>query len=133
MALAIRQELAQEFPAVPGYRVDLGRTYGRLGRLVMDCGQPGESLEWFEKAIRTLTAVYEQDRRLVQAGRFLRDSHWSRARAYDRLRRFTEAVNDWDKAIELNRRRRNQGFARHVPHRGSKSARLPRPWRRSPS
>ena len=101
MALAIRQELAQEFPAVPGYRVDLGGTYGNLGRLVRDGGKPGESLEWFEKAIRTLTAVYEPDRRLVQARRFLRDSHSSRARAYDRLRRFTEAVKDWDKAIEL--------------------------------
>ena len=36
-------------------------------RLLSNSGQPGESLEWFEKAIRTLTAVYEQDRRLVVA------------------------------------------------------------------
>ena len=87
---------------MPEYRVELGGSYCNFGSLVSHSGQPGESLEWFEKAIRTLTAVYEQDRRLVQARQFLRNSHWSRAMAYDRLRKFTEAINDWDKAIELS-------------------------------
>ena len=87
---------------MPQYRVDLGGSYCNFGILVRNSGQPGESLEWFEKAIRTLTAVYEQDRRLVLARQFLRNSHWNRAMAYDRLRKFTEAIKDWDKAIELS-------------------------------
>ncbi len=78
--------------------------------LVRDGGQPGESLEWFGKAIRTLTAVYEQDRRLVQAREFLRNSHVNRALAYDRLRKFTEAIKDWDKAIELSSKEEQPGF-----------------------
>ena len=101
-ALAIQEKLVAEFPAVPQYRVDLGGGCCNFGILVRDSGQPGESLEWFEKAIRTLTAVYEQDRRLVAAREFLRNSHRDRAMAYDRLRKFTEAIKDWDKAIELS-------------------------------
>ncbi len=132
-ALAIQEKLVADFPAVPEYRVDLGGSYCNFGILVRDSGQPGESLEWFEKAIRTLTAVYEQDRRLVQARQFLRNSHQNRAIAYDRLRKFTEAIKDWDKAIELSPSEEQPGFARNVPHRGSKPVRWPRPWRRSPS
>ena len=87
---------------MPDYRVSLGGSYCNFGNLVRNSGQPGESLQWFEKAIRTLSAVYEKDRRLVTAKQFLRNSHENRAMAYDRLRKFTEAIKDWDKAIELS-------------------------------
>jgi tetratricopeptide (TPR) repeat protein len=100
--VAILEKLVAEFPAVPQYRVDLGGGYCNFGILVRNSGQPGESLEWLEKAIRTLTAVYEQDRRSVAAREFLRNSHWGRAMAYDRLRKFTEEIKDWDRAIELS-------------------------------
>ena len=101
-ALAIREKLVAEFPAVPTYRVDLGGSYCNFGNLVASSGQAGESMQWFEKAIRTLTAVYEQDRRLAQAKQFLRNSHQGRAMASARLRKFTEAIKDWDGAIELS-------------------------------
>jgi eukaryotic-like serine/threonine-protein kinase len=101
-ALAIREKLVTEFPSVPEFRIDLGGSYCDFGALVGNRRQPGESLEWFERAIRTLTPVYEQDHRLVEARQFLRNSHWSRAYTYDRLLKFTEAIKDWDKAIELS-------------------------------
>ncbi len=101
-ALAIQEKLAADFPAVPQYRVELGGSCCNFGVLVRDSGRPGESLEWFEKAIRTLTLVYEQDHRSVEAREFLRNSHWNRAMASDRLRKFTEAIRDWDRAIELS-------------------------------
>ena len=94
--------LVVDFPAVPQYRVDLGGSYCDFGRLVKSSGQPAESLEWSEKAIRTLTILYEEDRRLVPARTFLRNSHRNRALTYDRLRKFAEAIKDWDKAIELS-------------------------------
>ena len=53
--------------------------------------------------------------------------------AYDRLRKFTEAIKDWDKAIELSPSAEQPALRAHVPHRGSKPVRWPRPWRRSPS
>ena len=101
-AMAIKEKLAAEFPAMAQYRVELGANYSNFGILVGKTGQPGKSLEWFEKAIRTLTAVYEQDGGSVAARQGLRNSHWNRAMAYDRLRKFAEAIKDWDKAIELS-------------------------------
>ncbi len=109
-ALAIREKLVSEFPTVPEYRVDLGGSYCNFGILVTNSGEPGESLAWFEKAIRILTVVYEQDRRLVEVKTFLRNSHWGRALAYDRLRNFTEAIKNWDKAIELSPIAEQPGF-----------------------
>jgi eukaryotic-like serine/threonine-protein kinase len=100
-AQTIREKLAAEFPNVPQYQIELGGGYCNLGNLVRDSGRPSDSLLWFEKAIHTLTAAYEQERRLVLAKLFLRNSHAGRASAYDRLQRFTDAVKDWDKAIEL--------------------------------
>jgi tetratricopeptide (TPR) repeat protein len=65
-------------------------------------GRSSDSLVWYEKAIRTLTLTHEQDRRLVVAKQFLRNSHWGRALAYARLEKYAEAVKDWDRAIELS-------------------------------
>jgi serine/threonine protein kinase/tetratricopeptide (TPR) repeat protein len=96
------QKLAAAFPAVPQYQVALGRNYCNFGILVRDEGRPADSLPWFDLAIRTLTPVYEQDRRHVTAKEFLRTSHWSRALAYDQLKKHAEAVKDWDKVIELS-------------------------------
>ena len=89
---------------MPEYQIDLGGSFCNFGELVRKSGRPSDSLLWFDKAIRTLAAVYEQERRLVVAKRFLRNSHAGRAEAYDRLQKFPEAVKDWDKAIELTPR-----------------------------
>jgi tetratricopeptide (TPR) repeat protein len=101
-ALRIQEKLTTEFPAVQRYRANLGGSYYNFAILVSNNGQPDESVEWFEKAICTLTPLYEQDRRLVVDRRILRNSHANRAMAHDRLREFTEAIKDWDKAIELS-------------------------------
>jgi serine/threonine protein kinase/tetratricopeptide (TPR) repeat protein len=100
--LAIRGKLATDFPAVPDYRVNLGVSYCNLGILIQDGGQPAESLEWFDRAIATLRPVHEAEPRAVIARQFLRNSHAGRANSYDRLRKFAEAVKDWDRAIELS-------------------------------
>jgi tetratricopeptide (TPR) repeat protein len=101
-SLTIKEKLADQFPAVPEYQVELGGSYCNFGGLLMSNGRPDESLGWFEKAIRTLTAVYEHNRRSVPAGQFLRNSYWNRAQIYYHLRKFTEAIADWDRAIELS-------------------------------
>src|SRR5262249_21040566 len=100
-ALALGEKLAADFPAVPQYQIELGGSACNFGHLVNDGGRPGEGLLWFEKAIRTLRAVYEQDRRSVLAKQFLRNSHAGRALTYARLTKYGEAVKDWEKAVEL--------------------------------
>jgi tetratricopeptide (TPR) repeat protein len=101
-ALAIHEKLAADFPAVPEFEVELGGSYCNFGGLVRDRGRASESLDSFDRAIRTLTTVYEQDRRLALARRYLRNSHFGRAKAYDRLQKHALALNDWDRAIELS-------------------------------
>jgi serine/threonine protein kinase/tetratricopeptide (TPR) repeat protein len=101
-SINLKQKLVAAFPAVLQYQVDLGGSYCNFGDLVRDEGQPADSLRWFDLAIRTLTPVYEQDRRHAMARQFLRNSHCGRAVAYDRLQRHADAVTDWDKAIELD-------------------------------
>src|SRR5262249_54307277 len=101
-SLNLKRKLVAAFPAVLQYQVDLGASYCNFGELVRNEGQPADSLHWFDLAIRTLTPVYEQDRRHVRTREFLRTSHWGRAVAYDLLQKHAEAVTDWDKAIELD-------------------------------
>jgi tetratricopeptide (TPR) repeat protein len=101
-ALGLLEPLADAFPSVPRYQIDLGGSYCNLGNLVRDEGKPADSLPWFDLAIRTLTPVHEKDPRVATARQFLRNSHWGRARAYDRLKKHAEAVKDWDRAVELS-------------------------------
>jgi tetratricopeptide (TPR) repeat protein len=101
-AMAIYEKLADEFPSVPAYRLELGCSYLNFGSLVHDTGKPAESLEWFDKAIGALRPIWEREPRNVNAIQALRNIHWGRAVAYDNLRKFSEAVADWDKAIELS-------------------------------
>ena len=100
--LAIQKKLATDFPAVPEYQVDLGGGYCNLGNLVCDDGRPTDSLKWYGMAIDTLRPVHETEPRGVTAKQFLRNSHWRRALAYDQLKKHTEAVQDWDRAVELS-------------------------------
>jgi tetratricopeptide (TPR) repeat protein len=97
--LSLREKLVADYP-IPVYQVDLGGSYCNYGAHVRDGAQPGESLIWFEKAIRTLTPVYEHDHRDAAAKQYLRNSYSARAKAYERLQSYSEALEDWDKAIE---------------------------------
>src|SRR5262249_45899265 len=78
-ALLIQEKLAADFPAMLQYQIELGGDYCNLGGLLSDGGQPGASLVWFEKAIRTLTPVCEQNHRLGVAKQYLYNSHRARA------------------------------------------------------
>jgi serine/threonine protein kinase/Flp pilus assembly protein TadD len=101
-ALALREKLAADSPAVPQYQIDVGGSCCNLGNLFSAGGRSGDSLVWYNKAIRILTAAYDQDRRVAVARQVLRNSHRGRALAYGRLKKYAEAVQDWDRAIALS-------------------------------
>ncbi len=101
-ALSSWQKLVDRFPDSPLYRVALAGSYEEFGKLVRDEGKPGDSLEWFGKAIATLTPVLDREPREVTAKLTLRNTYWARAIAEDQLRKYAEALKDWDKAIELS-------------------------------
>jgi tetratricopeptide (TPR) repeat protein len=101
-ALRIQEQLAADFPLVPQYRIGLGLSFCNYGILLSEAGKQEPALEWYAKAIVTLTPVLEKDPRVVVAREFLRNSHWGRAETLYRLQRPAEAVRDWDRAIELD-------------------------------
>jgi tetratricopeptide (TPR) repeat protein/serine/threonine protein kinase len=101
-AMIILEKLAADFPTVPDYAVVLGGSYCNFGNLIRNGDGAQDALEWYRKAIQVLREVLAKDNRLVTARLFLRNSHWSRARALDRLNRHAEAMKDWDWAIELD-------------------------------
>jgi len=101
-AQELQQRLVDSLPNVPMYRMQLAASGDNIGVLIRDGGQPGESLKWFDMAIRTQAAVYELDRRQVIAQQYLRNAYYNRALAFDKLKKHAEALKDWDKAVELS-------------------------------
>jgi serine/threonine-protein kinase len=101
-ALAVRERLATDYPGVPAYAVDLGGTCCNLGDLLRDRGDPTASLPWFARAFDILNPIQAREPRAVTARLYLRSSHWGRAVALGRLDRYTDAIADWDRAVELS-------------------------------
>jgi tetratricopeptide (TPR) repeat protein len=98
-ALAITEKLVADFPTVPAYRTDLAGSCVNFGRLLRAQGRAQDALEWYAKAMPLLEANLAQDARLVTERIFLRNAHWMRALALTDLKRFAEAVKDWDRAF----------------------------------
>jgi tetratricopeptide (TPR) repeat protein len=101
-ALDLKEKLAAEFPSVPAHRQDLAGSCVNFGHLLRDQGQAEASLAWFDKAVALLEPLVRQEPRLVTGRLFLRNAHWGRAEALDKLGRHADAVKDWDRALELN-------------------------------
>jgi len=148
-ALALKQELADRFPSVPQFRLELARSWGNLGvvlhattrpkdaeeayeksiavyerlvvnsnspqyaielagtyvnlaRLIGDDGRLEESLPMLGKSIEILESFSRKEPNLVKARESLSIAYWIRATTLSGLKRFPQAVLDWDLAIELD-------------------------------
>jgi serine/threonine-protein kinase len=101
-ALAIREKLADAHPELVVYSVDASSTYINLGHLLRDTGRAAGALEWYARAIQKLDEALARDPRETTARLFLRSAHWGRAAALGKLGRYSQAIGDWDRAIELD-------------------------------
>jgi serine/threonine protein kinase len=101
-AIDILEKSLAESPGDDRQILQLGVSYKVLAELVKDKGQTNESLELFAKAVDTLNSLLKKEPRLATARQHLVNAHWARADAMDSLRRYTDAVRDWDRAIELS-------------------------------
>jgi serine/threonine protein kinase/tetratricopeptide (TPR) repeat protein len=101
-ALAIQEKLAADFPAVPAYRANLAGSCVNFGDVLLLQKRAPDSLEWFARAIPLLEANLAADARAVKDREFLRNAHQGRAGALTSLHRYPEAIQDWDRAIELD-------------------------------
>jgi len=101
-ALAIEEKLATDFPSVPAYRTSLAGSCVNFGILLRDQGRAQDALQWYAKAIPLLETNLAQDAHPARDRLFLRNAHCNRARALTDLKRVAEAVNDWNRTIELS-------------------------------
>jgi serine/threonine protein kinase/tetratricopeptide (TPR) repeat protein len=102
-AIDIGNQVVADFPDHPdhrAYRSSLGAGYANLGNLVRDQGQFADALTWYGKAIELLAPLEAQGH--GASARFLRNAHWDRANALGQLGRHTQAVADWQRALDLD-------------------------------
>jgi serine/threonine-protein kinase len=103
----MQEQMVAAHPGVSAYAVTLAGMYCDHGSLVRDRGSPREALALFERAVRLLDPVRRRDPKDSRAARFLRNTHWGRARAYEGLGEHRQALADWDEAV-----RQAEGIAR---------------------
>jgi tetratricopeptide (TPR) repeat protein len=98
------------------HRADAGSEYQlaltclKLGEQLRQRRRPEEALSWYTQAITELEAVLNKERSdpktttfgLVQRKEYLRDAHVGRADTLRDLGRYADALQDWDRAIELD-------------------------------
>jgi tetratricopeptide (TPR) repeat protein len=101
-ASVINERLVAQFPGQPEYAVSLGGSYCNLGNVLVFRGARAEALEFFAKAIAVLEPAYAINPRLLNARVSTRNSHRGRAFALTRLGRAVEALQDWERALELD-------------------------------
>ena len=100
-AVALGERLVAEHPAVLPYQADLGLVYYYFANLLRSGDTPADSLEWYAKAIRTLTTAYAKDRQVFLTKIALYKCHADQAKTLSFLGKHAEAVPEWDMAIEL--------------------------------
>jgi serine/threonine protein kinase len=97
----IRAQLVTEFPGVPYYQQDLAITLTELGEFLLGHNQPESALAEFDRALTAVAAAPSQDRWPGIFARLRGAASMARARALDRLKRYPEALAEWDRAIPL--------------------------------
>jgi eukaryotic-like serine/threonine-protein kinase len=99
-SLAIREELATSFPMVPDHKIDLGWCCCNLGEMDLDAGNAADSKAWFDKAVQSGRAVFDEQPRSVDAQTLLQYSYRGRARAR-KILGDEGFQQDWSQALDL--------------------------------
>jgi tetratricopeptide (TPR) repeat protein len=97
--LAKQEALAKAHPEVTKYVVDVASMQGDLGSLKTRTGHPEEAIDLFAKALTIVEGVLRTNANYAVARRYETGIRARRAVAVGRLKRFGEALQDWDKAI----------------------------------
>ncbi len=119
--LEIRRQLVLDHPAVADYRLKLASTYTNLGELDTRIGKYAAALPWYENSLETLGWILAREPKQDTARYFCSYTHSWKARALGGLRRYGEAVREWDEAIRFDDRKDpelKQGRDRAEAHAG---------------
>jgi tetratricopeptide (TPR) repeat protein len=99
-AVEQREELVRNDPNDPARVVELG---GALSNLALAIAQDDRaaSLEHSDRAVVTLEAVLKKDRANAGAKQYLGNALRVRAESLGKLKRYKDALADWDRVVEL--------------------------------
>jgi serine/threonine protein kinase len=103
-SLSIREKMAAEHPAVLEYIYRLASSYTNLGELAVRENRGEPALEWLDKAAATLEGVLQKEPRETTARYYMSYTQSWRAKAFQLLNRFDEALAAWDQAIAFDDR-----------------------------
>ena len=101
-ALPIAARLVHDHPHVDPYVIALARGHWLIGHLHKERNQPGPALDWLDQAGRFVTPVLEREPRQAEARWVLYQTRAAQAEALTQLARYPEALEHWDRAIELS-------------------------------
>jgi tetratricopeptide (TPR) repeat protein len=99
--LTIHEVLARAHPTVTEHILDRGKSYGRLGHL-FKTRSPQAALEWFDRAAGMHETILSKQPHHVEARTCLGYVHSGRARALMQLRRYAEALENWEQALRFD-------------------------------
>jgi tetratricopeptide (TPR) repeat protein len=103
-AISLYRQLIDEGQPATTATLSLGGAYCNLANCLKEVGKEQSALVAYGRAIATLEKLLEKVSGHVQATQFLANSHWGRAVALHALKRYADALKDWDRALELGRR-----------------------------
>jgi tetratricopeptide (TPR) repeat protein len=101
-ALRLRRLLVDEDPADADYLCVLALSQCHVGFAEQTRGRDAEAVDQFSQAIATLGKVRGPNPQSSRATEILAIALENRARAQGRLGRHAEALQDWDRVLELN-------------------------------
>jgi serine/threonine protein kinase len=81
---------------------NLGVTSHNLGRRLSNAGEPERAMEWHDAAIQILNELLRRIPDSQETKATLCYAHAMRANSMGQLGRHADALNDWDRAIELD-------------------------------
>jgi tetratricopeptide (TPR) repeat protein len=110
MAIAAEEPLVAAHPDDQGFAVTLAGNFVNLGIAINHRRRPDASLEWFNRAVTTLKPLAERMPPPVNARWFLRNAHSERARALKAVKRYKDAVSDYDRALDLSPQGERWGY-----------------------
>jgi tetratricopeptide (TPR) repeat protein len=101
-ALAVEEKLVAEYPTVPKYRWMLGDIQSNLGTFFQEeTKEPEKALRWFDKSIASNEEALRQGETLERINKALWRVYRHRDRCLVDLKRYSDALANLDKMIEV--------------------------------
>lgn len=101
-SLAISEAQCRDYPTVARFTVELAGSYGNMARHVRTYRSAAASVEWLDKAVRTVEPVVERHPKNAQARLTLYNALATRCRVYDALGRVEDTTNDRTRLIAIS-------------------------------